>query len=225
MIMQLIGIKRVVILGILLGINIAIAAVFFLWLEPMRSSADTQLSSIRAQISAVQKKINDVKRELADFEKNLPRYEAFNETGFFNKQDRFETERALEVVKNAAGVGGFAFAMTETQDVANKDVAAARARLIHTGIDLSRIQALSDAEFFRLIDVMHAHFPAHIRLKSFAITRPATARIDDAVLQKIRARQPVDLFTATASFDWVTIAPMAEGETAPAPDTNRRPKR
>lgn len=80
--MKLIGIKRALLLGILLAINLALAGTFFFVIEPMRERARIQLLGIEGQIAGLQSKIQNVKRELADFERNLPRYEELKSVGF-----------------------------------------------------------------------------------------------------------------------------------------------
>jgi hypothetical protein len=205
MIVNLIGAKRALFLGILIAVNLAIAAIFFLWLEPMRGNAVQQVGSLKGQISSLQRKIQDVKKEVADYHQNLPKYEEMQKSGFFNGQDRFQLARDLDRIKDVSGVGGFAYSVTEISDVPNKDIDAAKMRLLISTIDISRVQSMTDVDFYKLIDTMSQSFPAHIRLQAFAITRGTN--LDAAALEKIRLHQNVSLLNTAASFDWVTISP------------------
>lgn len=205
--MKLIGIKRALILAILLAINLAIAGLYFLVIEPMRSRASGQLAVIESQIAGLQGKIQGVKRELADFKVNLPKYEELKSVGFFNAQDRFDLMRHLDRVKDNAGLPGFPFDVTEIKEITNSDAAASKSRLVYSRISVKDVPTLVDNDFYSFIDVMQTTFPAHVRLNSFTISR--VSRFDAAFLQQIRKKEKNSAVTASVAFDWLTIVPAA----------------
>ncbi len=211
--MKLIGIKRALILAILLAINLAVAGLYFFVIEPMRSNATVQLSSIEGEISGLQSKIQNVKRELDDFKQNLPRYEQLNKVGFFNNQDRFELMRHLDAVKTESGLVGFPFDVTEVRELPSTDAAASQSRLVYSRISLKDLPTMVDIDFFRFVDVMMGTFPAHIRLNTFSIKR--VPNLDTAFLTQVRKQEKISAIDAQATFDWMTIVP-APKENQPA---------
>lgn len=203
--MKLIGIKRALILAILLAANLAIAGLYFLAIEPMRNNAAVQLTSIEGEIGGLQSKIQNVKRELDDFKQNLPKYEELKRVGFFNAQDRFDLMRHLDKVKTEAELVGFPFDVTEVRELSNSDAAASQSRLIYSRIEIKDLPTMVDVDFFRFVDVMMASFPSHVRMNSFSIAR--VPNLDAAFLTQIRKREKLSAITAEASFDWLTIVP------------------
>lgn len=210
--MKLIGIKRALILAILLAINLAIAGLYFLVIEPMRSRASIQLAGIEGEIAGLQSKIQGVKRELADFKVNLPKYEELNAVGFFNGQDRFELMRNLDRVKDQAGLAGFPFDVTEIKEVSNSDAAASKSRLVYSRISIKELPVLVDSDFYSFVDTMQQTFPAHVRLNSFEIAR--VNHMDAQLIKDIRAKKKHTAMNVKVSFDWLTIVPAATDKPA-----------
>lgn len=207
--MKLIGIKRALLLGILLAINLALAGTFFFVIEPMRERARIQLLGIEGQIAGLQSKIQNVKRELADFERNLPRYEELKSVGFFNRQDRFDLERHLNEVREGAGLQGFNADMGQITEIQSRDAAASKSRLIYTRVNLKDLPVLADPDFYAFTDLLAEKFPAHVRVNSFHIARPR--QVDADFLAQIRSKKKNSAIDIKFEFDWLTIVP---GDTA-----------
>ena len=202
---QLIGVKRAMLLGILLAVNLSIAAVYFLWLTPLRSGAETQVATLGGQISRLQGNIQNVKKELAEFKVNLPKYEALKNSGFFSTQDRFQLERDLTRIKDASGTGGFGYSVGAVRDINSVEANNAKLRLLASRIDIGNTEVRTDVDFFSLLDVMQQQFPAHVRLQSFVLKRGVP--LTDEALERLRQGDALKLVNATAVFDWMTVAP------------------
>lgn len=208
--MKLIGIKRALILAILLAINLAIAGIYFFMIEPMRSRSMVSLQQVEGQIGGLQSKISNVKKELEDFKRDKPRYEELNAVGFFNTQDRFQMGRDLDKVQTASGLPGFAYSISEIKEIPNKDAASSKSRLISSRIEVTNALALVDEDFFRFIDVMTKQFPAHVRLEAFSVMRNKELSAD--TLGRLRKGDLATVIDAKASFDWLTIVPADPAE-------------
>lgn len=206
--MKLIGIKRALLLAILLAINLAIAGLFFFVIEPMRAGATQQLAGIEGQIAGLQSKIQNVKRELEDFNRNLPKYEELKTVGFFNSQDRFDLMRHLDDVRLKNNLQGFPFDVTEIKEISNSDAAMSQSRLIRSRINIKEVPVLVDSDFFQFVDVMKEAFPAHVRLQSFKISR--VNQFDAEFLKQIRKKEKNSGIAAQVEFDWLTIVPAAD---------------
>jgi hypothetical protein len=209
--MKLIGVKRALMLAILLAVNLAIAGLYFFVIEPMRGRASTQLAGIESQINGLQSKIQNVKRELDDFKKNLPRYEELNKVGFFNNQDRFELRRHLDEVKAASAVGGFTYTVSEIKQLQSADASASKSRLINSRIEVKEVKTLVDSDFYAFIDAMLQNFPAHVRLHSFSVERKG--ELNNDTMRDLRTGKKQTVVEAGAAFDWFTIVPAPADET------------
>lgn len=207
---KLIGIKRALILAILLAANLAIAGIFFFGILPMRAKASAELTRVQNDISSLQGKINNVKKELADFKRNLPKYENLKSVGFFSAQDRFQLERDLNKVQEKSGLQGFSYTVSEVQTLENADAKKSKSRIIKSEIKIEKPFALVDRQFYDFVYAMMQDFPSHVRLQSFSLSRKG--ELDNETLAKIRSQEIRSMMDANAVFEWMTIVP----EEAPA---------
>jgi hypothetical protein len=206
--MKLIGIKRLIILAALLGVNVVIAMLYFLWVDPMVGDAQSKLSAVNGQISSLQGNIRSVKSNLAEFKRNLPKYEAFKSSGFMGEQDRFKASHVLDDLRVKAGLGGFSFNINDVEEISNQEASAAKMKIIRSKIDVKDFSFLLDNNFYGFLDLLHQQFPEEAIFRQFEIVRKDP--LDAAALQKISVGQAPQLLTASASFSWITIVPQTE---------------
>jgi hypothetical protein len=206
--MKLIGAKRMLILAILLAVNLAIAAVFFLQISPMRDDAQHKLDAVNGEIAEQSDKIATIKADLETFKKTLPDYQALERKGFTLNQDRFRMSRDLDDVRKKAELAGFSFTINDIKKIDNPDALAAHMQLIDSRIKIENVVSLLDLNVYDFIDLMGSDFPTHLRVQSFQITRKDP--LNSVALGHIAKKEPVNLISATATFDWLTIVPKQE---------------
>lgn len=212
--MKLIGIKRVILLAILAGINAAIAAAYFLWISPMLSDSQNSLSAMSGEISTLQGKIQNTKTELAEFKDNMPKYEALRARGFMSGQDRFQISRDLDAVRKNASLAGFNFNINDLQVVESTEAKDAKLRVLNSRLMVDQVSSLLDVNLYDFIDRMETDFPAHVRLQQLSIRRKEP--LNNSALVRISLNEPINLVLASAVFDWVTVVP----ETPPVDPNN-----
>lgn len=217
--MKLIGIKRLILLAILIGINATVAAAYFLWVSPMREEAQNKLAAAKSEISRLQGKIENTKTELKEYKDNLPQYQSLEKRGFMSGQDRFQISRDLDTVRQSANLGGFSFRIDDLKLVENTDAQNANMKVLNSRINVDNVGALLDINMFDFIDRMSLNFPAHTRLHSFKIDRRDP--LNALTLNKIAAKGQVSLISATAVFDWFTYVPAALPADPNAPQPGR----
>lgn len=206
--MKLIGVKRTLLLAILLAINLAIAAVFFLQIYPMRDEAQSKLNAVNSEISEQSGKIASIKADLETFKKTLPDYQALEKKGFTLNQDRFRMSRDLDDVRKKAALAGFSFTINDVKKVDNPDALAAHMQLIDSRIKIDNVVSLLDLNVYDFVDMMGSDFPAHLRVQSLEIVRKDPLNYE--ALGHIAKKEPVNLISATAQFDWLTMVPKQE---------------
>ncbi|TAL35553.1 MAG: hypothetical protein EPN97_07210 [Alphaproteobacteria bacterium] len=206
--MKLIGVKRTLILAILLAINLAVAAVFFLQVDPMREDSLRKLSTMNSQIAEQSQKIANIKADLETFKATLPKYELLEKKGFTLNQDRFRMSRDLDDVRMKSSLAGFSFTINDIRKIDNADALAAQMQLIDSRIKIENVVSLLDLNFYDFIDIMQWQFPAHVRVQSFDVMRKDP--LNSVALGHIAKGEPVNLISATAFFDWLTIVPKLE---------------
>jgi hypothetical protein len=212
--MKLIGIKRVILLAILAGINAAIAAAYFLWISPMLSDAQNSLSAMTGEISTLQGKIQNTKTELAEYKDNMPKYQVLQQRGFMSAQDRFQISRDLDAVRRSAGLTGFNFNINDLQVVESTEATNAKLRVLNSRISVDQVSSLLDVNLYDFADRMVTEFPAHVRLQQLSLKRKEP--LNTTAFARIARQEPINLVLAAAEFDWITVVP----ETPPADPNN-----
>lgn len=203
--MKLIGVKRALILAILFAINLAVAAVYFLQIGPMKEEAQARLNGVTAEISAQSQKIANIRADLAKFRETLPLYQELEKKGFALNQDRFRMSRDLDAVRNKAALTGFSFVINDIKKIQNAEADAAQLQVINSRIKIDNVVSLIDTPFYNFLDMMYSEFPTHVRMQSLEITRKDP--LDAAALAKITRGEAVNLISAKAVFDWLTVVP------------------
>ncbi|MBI1216189.1 MAG: hypothetical protein GC185_10270 [Alphaproteobacteria bacterium] len=211
--MKLIGLKRLIILAALLGLNVFVAGLYFLWVDPMVGDAHTKLDGINGEISSLHSKIGSVKRDLAEFKRSLPKYQAFKKSGFMGGQDRFQASRDLDMLRKQAGLAGFSFNINDVEQLDNPEAKTAKMQIISSRIDISNVSFLLDNNFYGFLDMMAHDFPEEMMFNSFTLERKAP--LDRAALSKIRNGETPELLTASATMQWITIVPQSSDDNSP----------
>lgn len=203
---ELLGLKRAITLGVLLAINLVVAAAFFLLLMPMKSDADQKLATITNEISDTQTKIQNIKIELQQIKETMPKYDALAGKGFFLNQDRFYISRTLEELKNRSQIGGFSFSIDDIKEIQSADAVAAKRRLVASRIKIDRVMSLLDVGFFDFMNVIESTFPSHVRIQSFAVRKQGL--INEDALRRIASGEGSNLIQANLEMDWLTMTEM-----------------
>lgn len=200
---ELLGFKRAVLLGVLLLVNAIIGAAFFFMIMPMKEEADRNLASTRSEISRLQNDIQNIKLEMQSLKDTMPQYDALAARGFFLDQDRFYVTRTLEEMKNLSQLSGFAFSIEDLREVKSPEAQKAKKRLIASRIKIDRVISLLDTGFFDFMNVIETSFPAHARIKSFDVKR--TGEVNDSVIKRIAEVPGTSLVNASLVMDWLTM--------------------
>jgi hypothetical protein len=202
---KLIGIKRITNLAILLGINLLIAAFYFLTLAPMLDTAQAQLNAVSGQISSLNGKIASAKQDVVFVNENQSKYEALKDKGLFMEQDRFLIDHQLQDMRSKAGLSAFSFTVEDMKDVPNASAGGMGYRLVSSRVNIERIGSLLDNDIYVFLQDISATFPEHTSFQKFVIKR--TAEADEKALKDVQDGKQVNFVTADISFNWMTLAP------------------
>ncbi len=82
---KLVGIKRFVVVSLLLAINLAAVAVYFFSIDPELQEAQGQLAALNGEISELQTKNAAIKQDIEFLKENIPKYNALRDNGFFSE--------------------------------------------------------------------------------------------------------------------------------------------
>lgn len=209
---KLLGFKRTLILGILLGVNALFGVMYLLWASPQTETLNTQLMGLRSEISRLQTNIQNTKADMQMLKENLPTYDLLLKAGFMQEQDRFVMSRALEDIKANAHVQGFSFSVGDIREITNADAELAGKRLLHSRIDVSAISSPLDINVFDMLRLIENAYPAHARIHSFKISR-AGQITQDTINRMTEA--PVSMISSQLTFDWFSLGEMPQNAGVP----------
>lgn len=211
---KLLGFKRTLILGILLGVNALLGVIYLLWASPQTAALNTQLMGLRSEISNLQTGIQNTKTDMQMLEQNLPTYDMLIKKGFMQEQDRFVMSRALEDIKAKSHVQGFSFSVGDIREITNADAQLAGKRLLHSRVQLNSISSPLDINVFDMVRLIETEYPVHARISSFKISREGALnqeRIDAMV------EAPVSLVASELVFDWFSMSDIPQAVTPGVP--------
>ncbi len=200
--MELLGVKRAIILGSMVAINVLIVVLLFLLIMPMKDDTQARLDTAKSEISRLQTEIQNIKTEMQTLKETLPQYDALAGKGFFNAQDRFFISRTLEDLKNRSQLFGFSFTIQSLREIANADAATANRRVVASRIQFEKVSSLLDTGFFDFMDKIETTFPQHARIVSFDLKKDV--QVSEDVLKRL-ATTPVSLITGELVMDWITM--------------------
>ncbi|MCE9508669.1 MAG: hypothetical protein K8R48_10230 [Alphaproteobacteria bacterium] len=218
--MKLIGLKRVIAICILLGINFGVFSVYLTALAPMLEDAQRQLRAVDGQISDLRSKITTAKQETAFVKENLPKYQELQDRGLFLEQDRFMIDRLLQDMRSKAGIANFSFAVGDLTAMANADAESIGYTLSSSRISVDKIISPLDNNIYAFLQDIRGAFPEYTRLQKFSIQR--TAKVNEQLLNDLSDGKQVSAVGANIVFDWMTLVPNAAGQSQDAAGAGRR---
>lgn len=218
--MKLIGLKRIIAICILLGINFLVFSVYLTTLAPMLEDAQRQLRAVDGQILDLRGKIATAKQETAFVKENLPKYRELQDKGLFLEQDRFMIDRLLQDMRSKAGIANFSFAVGDLTALPNADAESIGYTLASSRISIDKIISPLDNNIYVFLQNIKDAFPEYTRLQKFSIQR--TAKVNEQLLNDLSDGKQVSAVGANIVFDWMTLASNASGQFPDAAGTGRR---
>jgi hypothetical protein len=213
---KLIGIRRALLLAILLTVNLFVGAVYAFLVEPLREETDTKLSAATSEISRISGDTRNIKTELAVWPANYAAYQALRKNGFFQDQDRFQASHAMDALREKSNLLSYAYKFDTVKPVKNALADAAGADLLNSRITIDSIASVLDTDVYVFMHTFLKSFPPHVRVEKFDISR--SKDVNEETLKEL-AKGPASLITAKIEMDWFTLAPKpadADGTALPA---------
>ncbi len=205
--MQIIGIKRLVILIVLISLNIALGAVVYLYLMPENSSSDRQLRTLRAQTHAVRADIDRIQIEFEQLDKQRDSFNALKDDGFFSNQVRSDAKKLFSVIQNESGVISAVVSVKSGVILDYDEAKKANHSVLMSPIEVE-IRALDDTAIYKYMDIALEKFPGHLSFDNIIITR--IRDISAPVLRAIASGATPELVKANIKMSWRTLIPTSQ---------------
>lgn len=198
MILDLIGIKRTVILAILLGANIGLYGFSQVLFAPQMEKSTKELSKIKRQSSRYQKDLNAIKN---DFDALGGQQEIFNnltEKKFFGDVSVPTQLDAMDLISQQTGVDALV-KISAPREMTLSGMDRVDWVMVKREVVID-IKAFDDVDIYRYLDRVERELPGYLKVKDVTIRRNADYSAD-MLREIIRGKFP-DIVTASLSYDW-----------------------
>lgn len=203
--MKLIGVKRLMIIAVLLGLAGLLAAVSYLYLIPKNTTLDQDLRKLKSDISFKRSEADRFRQEMAEIQNEKNTFESMQKIGFLGEQSRMEAAQRIEAIQSYSRVLSAKWNIApgiidaEEQSDATRD---ANRIIFKSQISVS-LEALDDADVYSFIDMMENAFMGHVSVTSFELER--VLDLNEVTLRQIGSGIPAILVKATVVFEWKTL--------------------
>ncbi len=200
---QVLGIKRILVLIILVAINAALAAGLYLYLVPQNDQLERDLRSTRAQIASKRTEADALRNEIQLIQQQKSQFEDLRDAGFMNDQSRLMARRRIRDIQQYTRI------LSASYNIKPADVSPVAAEgleyvILSTPIDMD-VESQDDVDFYHFVYWMLYAFPGHMAIDELRMER--VLDVNEATLRQIGAGQPTALVEGSMKFVWRTMVP------------------
>lgn len=202
---EVLGIKRIIIIGVLVVTVSVLAAAHFLMVLPQQESAQRELKTIENNISSTRANIQKLQEDFATLGQVRSRFDAVKQYGFFFDQNRVIARSKINEMKTASGVLSAKYTMGAVEDFEDEKLKSVKYKLMQSPVKFN-IQAYDDVDVYKFIYLLNYGFPGTVQIKMVTIER--TLDVSSALLRNIGTGSKTPLVNAIIQADWYTVAPI-----------------
>ncbi len=199
-----IGVKRIVVLAILVSVNLVLGASAYLYFVPENKKVTNELSGLKSQIATKRNETYQLEDNYKLIQEQQVDYENLVEAGFFNRQDRLAFRRRMADIRAYTKVLRASFDISPAQIEDNAAAKKAKHSILKSPVSVN-IEAMDDIELYHFIFWLENGFPGHTQITSLSIKRDKD--VDEKVLREIGTGNTIVLVSGKVKFDWRTMVP------------------
>ncbi len=203
---KILGFRRVIILLALAALNGLLAAGYYLYMAPEQIKLERNLKSVRGLASSVQSDIAKLEVEFSQLEDQQAKFEDLRSDGFFEDQDRYELENALQMTQAESNVLLAKATVSAGEILEDENAQKSEHKILSSEITID-IEATNDLDIYKYLFLLEKNVPGHISIEEFNIVRDGD--ISGTVLRSIASGEEPTLVTAKVRFFWKTMIPQS----------------
>ncbi|MGN7438848.1 MAG: hypothetical protein ACTHOO_09420 [Alcanivorax sp.] len=201
---QIIGLRRLLILLVLISINACLATAVYMYVLPEKEKTDRNLSSLRGGISTVEQDIQKMQVEFAQLEERQAQFDALKEDGYFSSQDRSDAKEIFSAIRKKSRVISARVSVKSGIIEENEIAQKAGHKILMSPIEIE-IRAFDDGDVYRYLYYAESVFPGHISIDK--VTMKRTREVTPALLRAIANNTSPELVQAEIFMSWRTMIP------------------
>ncbi|MCK5374746.1 MAG: hypothetical protein KAJ40_05635 [Alphaproteobacteria bacterium] len=201
---NIIGVKRVVVLVILASFNVTLAAVVYMYATPEYQTVMRQLRGQRSQLSSLQNDVEQMQIEFDQLDHQQERFDEIKEKGFFSAQDRADAKDIFSLIQKKSRIISAHVSVKPGYVEENDGTKKAKHKLLISDVSV-RIKAFDDNDVYHYIDLVQKVFPGFVSLEHVSVRREKD--ISTTLLRAIANGASPEIVTAEVEFLWRTMIP------------------
>jgi len=198
-----IGIKKIIIILVLIATNCFLAVMNFYVFEPQLKKSKQELNTVMSESATLTDEIKKMKSDFVSFQEIVSAYKQIEKKGFIGEQDRVLARQRFDSMQKQSKVLAAKYEIKSAEEVedANADKAGYRKLTSPISIDLS---AIDDIDIYRFIYFLNYGFPGHVAIRDIEIKR--NVEVSAASVKQIGTGSPPIMVSAKMNIDWTTLA-------------------
>jgi hypothetical protein len=203
---NILGIKRVIILAVLIVLNAGLAAGIYAYMNPALEKKNRELRSSRSQANNVQNDIDRMQVEIEEFADQQVLFEKYKADGFFIEQNRRQVQDLFKLIQEKSGVSVATVAVNPAIVEENEEAEKAEHVILKSTVQVA-LEALDDQDVYRYLYLIDKFYPGHVTVERVEFERDA--EINGTVLRAIAGGKNFPLVKADLELVWRTMVPKA----------------
>lgn len=204
---KILGTRRLLILGVLLGLNAVLALGIYLFMIPMNQKFQGQLSEVTGKVSASKAETERMRTEFDAIQQQKAQFEQLQATDFFTAQDRVQARERFEAIQKFSKVLSASYDIRAAAVENTPELTEAGQVMLTTPVEV-KVDALDDLDFYNFVYLIQNAFPGYGGITSLDVTR--IKELDDVTLRQIGSRNPAPMVMGQIRFTWKTIVPQKQ---------------
>lgn len=199
---QLIGVKRMMILAILAGLCCVLGLLSYLYMIPENDNLEKELRQIKSDISFKRSESDRFRQEMAEIQNEKNTYQSLQTLGFLGEQSRLEARKRIEAIQSYSRVLSARYNITPGV-IEEVETAKDADRVVLKSKISIEIDALDDADVYSFIHLMENAFIGYVSITSIELER--VLDLNDVTLRQIGSGIPAVLVKAKIDLEWKTL--------------------
>jgi hypothetical protein len=201
---QVLGVKRVIVLAVLVAVNAVLAGVLYYIILPQKETTERQLRSTRAAVESRRSEVSRLQTEFEQIQEQKAQFAKLEAAGFFTAQDRLDARKTMEMIQTTSRVLAARYSIEAAQIEEAPMAAEANHVLLKTPVRVT-IDALDDVDFYSFMYWIENAFPGQAAIRNFKLERKID--VGEAALRQIGSGTPTVLVSGDLDFMWTTMVP------------------
>lgn len=195
---QMIGIKRLILLAVLLAMNVIFFIVSSVFFAPQIENNTRNLQQVQREVSRYQKDLHSIKSDLTQLDDQKSVFERLKTRKFFEALDLSKQEALFTQLAEREGVEA-SFTVTPSVPVSAPELERAGWKLSRRSVTV-KINALDDVDVYHYIHGLSEELSGYIKFKDLNIRRNLDFSLD--TLRAIARGEFPAIIDADLVFDW-----------------------